>query len=99
MKNLVAWDLSRQARRVGRLLEAGDGQGAGSLLASALDQIEGLRHEVAGWSGDPDLAADAAMLREYQTVLGAAARDPVQRLYLAESLRYAAFRKMQPAAR
>ena len=99
LKNLVAWDLSRQTRRVGRFLEAGDLAAAGSLLASARELIEGLRHEVAGWSGDPDLAADAAMLSEYQSVLGAAARDPVQRLHLAESLRYAAFRKVHPAAR
>ncbi len=99
LKNLVAWDLSRRTRRVGRFLEAGDAPAAGSLLASTRELIEGLRHEVAGWSGDPDLAADAAMLGEYQTVLNAAARDPVQRLHLAESLRYAAFRKVHPATK
>jgi hypothetical protein len=64
------------------------------------DLIRGLRHEVAGWQTDPDLMADEAMLDEYLAVLATpAVDDTVQRRFLADSLRYAAFRKLQTAAR
>ncbi len=62
--------------------------------------IRGLRLEVVGWSGDPDLAADETTLGEYLTLLvSPAIRHVAQRRYLADSLRYAAFRKLQSAAR
>ena len=55
---------------------------------------------MAGWQTDPDLLADEAMLEEYLGVLASpAAGDTVQRRFLADSLRYAAFRKLQTAAR
>ena len=100
LKNLVAWEFARQARQVGRYLVEGDPQQAALLLASLRDLIHGLRLEVAGWQSDPDLIADEAMLDEYLTVLATpAAGDLVQRRYLADSLRIAAFRKLQTAAR
>lgn len=100
LKNLMAWQLAGEIRRIGWLLEVGDAQTAVLLLARQRDLIQGLRIEVPGWSGDPDLAADAAMLEEYLTVLaGPAAGEPEQRRYLAQSLRYAAFSKLQSAAR
>ena len=50
--------------------------------------------------GCGDLIADEAMLGEYLAVLATpAAGDLVQRQYLADSLRLAAFRKLQTAAR
>jgi hypothetical protein len=81
---------------VGRSLAAGDPQQARSQLATLRELIHGLRLEVAGWSGDPDLAADETMLGEYLMLLDSpAVGDVAQRRYLAESLRYAAFRKLQ----
>jgi hypothetical protein len=100
LKNLVAWEFARQTRQVGRSLAAGDPQQARSQLATLRELIHGLRLEVAGWSGDPDLAADETMLGEYLAILDSHAIDDVaQRRYLADSLRYAAFRKLQSAAR
>ncbi len=100
LKNLVAQEFARQARQVGRTLAEGDPRTAAQRLASLRDLIHGLRLEVAGWQGDPDLIADQAMLDAYLAVLATpAARDPDQRQFLAESLRLAAFRKLQTAAR
>jgi Ca-activated chloride channel family protein len=100
LKNLVAWEFAQQARLVGRYLADGDPQQAAAALASLRDLIHGLRLEVAGWQTDPGLLADEAMLEEYLGVLASpAAGDTVQRRFLADSLRYAAFRKLQTAAR
>jgi hypothetical protein len=100
LKNRVAWELARQTRQVSQYLAAGQVDQARALLALLGDLIQGLRLEVAGWSADPDLAADEAMLREYLAVLNSpAVGDGVQRRYLAESLRYVAYRKLQSAAR
>ena len=100
LKNLVAWEFARQTRQVGRSLAAGDPQQARSQLATLRELIHGLRLEVAGWSGDPDLTADETMLGEYLALLDSPAiRHVAQRRYLADSLRYAAFRKLQSAAR
>jgi Ca-activated chloride channel family protein len=100
LKNLAAWEFARQTRQVGQSLAAGDPRQARSQLAALRELIYGLRLEVAGWSGDPDLAADEAMLAEFLTLLNSPAiGDASQRRYLADSLRYAAFRKLQSAAR
>ncbi len=100
LKNLVAWEFARQARQVGRSLAAGDPLQARSRLATLRELIHGLRLEVAGWSSDLDLTADETMLAEYLTILDSPAiRDAAQRRYLAESLRYAAFRKLQSTGR
>ena len=99
-KNLVAWELSRQSRQVARHLAAGDPRQAAALLGSLRELIHGLRLEVPGWQGDRDLIADEALLEDYLAVLATpAAGDLRQRRYLADSLRYAAFRKLQTAAR
>jgi len=100
LKNLVAWEFAQRARRVGRHLADGDPDQAAMSLATLRDLIRGLRHEVTGWQSDPDLMADEAMLEEYLAVLATpAAGDTIQRRFLADSLRYAAFRKLQTAAR
>jgi len=99
-KNLVAMEFARQTRQISRYLAQGDPQRATLLLASLRDLIHGLRLEVTGWQSDPDLIADETMLGEYLAVLATpAAGDLVQRQYLADSLRLAAFRKLQTAAR
>jgi hypothetical protein len=100
LKNLVAWELSRRTRLAGQYLEAGYWPEVGPLMVQLRDLIDELRLEVAGWSTDPDLVRDQAMLDDYLAVLSLpAARDDVQRGYLADSLRYAAFRKLQSAVK
>jgi Ca-activated chloride channel family protein len=99
LKNLVAWELSRQSRSVGRLLEAGALDQARFVLAALRDLIHGLRREVAGWSGDSDLAADEEILARYIAALqGPAQNDPVAQKFVADSLRYTAHRKQHSQA-
>ncbi len=98
LKNLAAWELSRATRRASDTMRAGNVREVGALVASLRELIYGLRLEVASWSTDAELVADEAMLDDYLTVLGAGAgADPVQRGYLADSLRFAAYRKLQPS--
>ncbi len=100
LKNLVAWEFARELRAVGRTLAAGDGPGAAARLAGLRELIRGLRQEVPGWSNDADLAADEGLLARYLAALGSpSAGDAVQRRYLADSLDYAAHRKLQSASR
>jgi hypothetical protein len=84
---------------VARYLAADDLDRARTVVADLRNLIRGLRLTVAGWQTDPDLAADEAMLDTYLVALASsAAGDAAQRRYLADSLRYAAFRKLQVAA-
>jgi hypothetical protein len=100
LKNLVTWEFAQRTRRIARYLADGEPRPAVAALASLRDLIRGLRQQVPGWEADQDLLADEAVLEEYLAVLATpAAGDAVQRRYLADSLRYAAFRKLQTAAR
>jgi Ca-activated chloride channel family protein len=95
LKNLLAYELAREARRYGDYFEAGRTAEAAAMIARLKALVRGLRFEVEGWSTDGDLAADEAALAGYLRVLGSPqATDPVQRRYLADSLRYAAFSKL-----
>jgi hypothetical protein len=68
-------------------------------LAALRDLIHGLRLEVAGWSGDSDLAADEEILARYIAALqGPAQNDPVAQKFVADSLRYTAHRKQHSQA-
>lgn len=96
LKNLAAWELSRATRRASDTMRAGDVREVGALVASLRELIYGLRLEVASWSTDAELVADEAMLDDYLAVLGAGG-DPVLRGYLADSLRFAAYKKLQPS--
>ena len=96
LKNLVAWEFAQKTRQAGRYLAAGDPRSAEWVLRDLRDLIEGLRRQVAGWASDPDLAADQAMLEDYLSVFLSPAAA-AQRQYLADSLSYAAFRKLQAA--
>jgi hypothetical protein len=99
-KNHAAWELARDVRRAARLLVRGEIDAARSVLAERRDLIAGLRQEIEGWSQDAELLADEAMLADYLTALGSPvlAQGAHHRM-LAESLRYAAYRKLQTAAR
>ncbi len=98
LKNLAAWELSRATRRASDTMRAGDVREVGALVATLRELIYGLRLEVASWSTDAELVADEAMLDDYLAVLeSGAGADPVQRGYLADSLRFTAYRKLQPS--
>ena len=99
MKNLAAWELSRQVHGISRHIAGGRLQEAGAQLSLLRYRVQGMRDEVAGWSADADLAADQAMLDDYLAILRSpVAGDALQRGYLADSLRYAAFRKLHSIA-
>ena len=100
LKNLVAWESARRIRQAAAFLREGDPQQAAAALNYLRNLLRGLRIEVPGWQNDPGLMADEATLEEYLAVLAApAAGNTVQRRFLADSLSYAAFRKLQTAAR
>ena len=95
LKNLLAWELTREMRRYVSYFEADRTPEAAVMMARFRSLIHGLRLAVPGWSTDPDLAADQSMLDNYLAALiSPAAADPIQRRHLAESLRYAAFSKL-----
>ena len=99
-KNHAAWELARDVRRAARLLVRGEIDAARSVLAERRDLIAGLRQEIEGWSQDAELLADEAMLADYLTALGSPVlAHGTHHRRLAESLRYAAYRKLQTAAR
>jgi len=100
LKNLVAWEFAQRTRHAATFLREGKPELAKVPLYLLWDLIGSLRSEVPGWEADPDLLADEALLEDYLKALATpAAGDTVQRRYLADSLRYAAFRKLQTAAR
>ena len=95
LKNMLAWEMARQSRDAGRQVEMGRIQPAAATVAGFITLIQGLRRDVPGWTSDPDLKADQAMLENYLKVLRTPlARDPVQRRHLADSMRFAAFQKL-----
>jgi Ca-activated chloride channel family protein len=95
LKNHAAWELARGVRLAARRLAGGEPEAARATLAELRDLIRGLRHEVEGWAQDAELLADEAMLIQYLTVLSQGTHYEM----LAQSLRYAAYRKLQTAAR
>ena len=98
LKNLLAWELATEARRLGQAFAAGQEGEALLITAGLRSLIHGLRQQIPGWSTDPGLAADETMLADYLAVLASPTiGDPVQRRYLADSLRYAAFSKLHSA--
>jgi Ca-activated chloride channel family protein len=100
LKNLVAREFATRTREAARHLAAGDAEAANRALASLSSLIAGLRKEVTGLAGDPDLAADEAALNEYIGVLASpAAATASQRMFLADSVALAAHRKLHPPIR
>ncbi|MDX1401146.1 MAG: hypothetical protein R3245_04420 [Kiloniellales bacterium] len=100
LKNLVAWTFSEKAEAAGTLLLRGDKDGAKALLTGMRDLLEGLRAQVPGWSAEPDLIADESLLSAYIAMLDEPrANGHAEQRYLADSLNYDAFRKLQSAQR
>ncbi|MBE9556701.1 MAG: hypothetical protein IMF08_07585 [Proteobacteria bacterium] len=99
-KNLVAREYALRTGDAGRYLTVGDMRGAIDSIVALRDLIGDLRATVTGWRSDPDLAADESSLNDYLSALSASAvADADQRHFVAASLRYAAFLKLQTAAR
>jgi TonB family protein len=97
LKNELSLRASRALDEAGRALGAGDAARAAARLDSLAALLEGLPLELPALDGDPDLERDLAMLAEYRALLaGGIAAEPGPREFLADSLRYAARRKLLP---
>ncbi len=95
LKNLLAWRLAVTSRQAARHLAVGMQGEAVALLHALRTLLYGLRHEIPGWTADEEILNDERMLAEYTILLGSpAATDAGQRRRLAESLRYAGFRRL-----
>ena len=99
-KNRLAMELAASARQARRSLAAGKPQEAVKVLTWLRDLLQGMRHEIAGWSSDPDLLNDLAMVGEYLEMLGSPLMaDARERSLLADSLHYAAHRRLLSVTR
>ncbi|MCZ6509615.1 MAG: hypothetical protein O7A62_03410, partial [Alphaproteobacteria bacterium] len=97
LKNLVAVEFAKQTRLASRQLALGNFAQARQRIIELRDFVQGMRFAVPGWRSDPDLAADEAVLNNYASVFTVLpANDPALRQLLADSLRVAAHRKLQP---
>jgi hypothetical protein len=95
LKNLLAFEVAQRSRDLSRLIDAGAIAEASHLVRRLKILLAGLRNEVPAWASDPDLMADEAMLDDFLNALHTpATRDPVQQQLLADSFRFAAFRKL-----
>jgi len=99
LKNRLAMELAVSARQAGHWLASGNPQQAVALLTRVRDLLYGMRYEIAGWSMDPELQNDVAMVGEYLAMLGSpVVGDAIGRSLLADSLRYAAHRRLLSVA-
>lgn len=97
LKNLVAVEFAKQTRLASRELALGNSQRAQQRIIQLREFMQGMRFAVPGWQSDLDLAADETVLTNYASVLTRLpVNDPGQRQLLADSLRVAAHRKLQP---
>lgn len=97
VKNYLAFRLSKALAKAGDTLARGDDAGANKTVLEYMALFRALRENVPGYSRDPDLAADIAMLNEYLTVFDygkALAGD--QRAYIIDSFRLAGKLKVLP---
>ena len=95
LKNVLAHELSRAVRDASGQLSRDNPSRAAALLAAISQLLQGLRLEVPGWSTDEELLNDEAMLAKYLRLLRSRAAYAEHRQSLADSLRYAAFRRLQ----
>ncbi len=99
LKNRLAMELAVSARQAGHWLASGNPQQAVAVLTWVRDLLHGMRYEIAGWSTDPDLQIDVAMVTEYLAMLDSPVMgDATERSLLADSLRYAAHRRLVSVA-
>ncbi len=98
LKNRVTLELAAAARSAGALLTRGQRTQAQNTLVAMHRLLLDLRRTVPGWTADDELLGDAQRLARYIATLQmpAAVGRPQQR-FLADSLRYMAFRKLMPA--
>ncbi len=98
LKNLLAYRLRDVLDGAGHDVARDDRKAAAKRLEEHRRLLAGLRLELAGAGGDPDLGLDVAMLDEYVHLLGGQwLETPERRQYLVDSLLYAARLKVLPA--
>ncbi len=95
-KNYVAHRVSMDLRSAGKALAAGDLDGAAQQLASLDELLTGLPSEVPSLAKDQEFSRDAAMVAEYLDLLIGGNLRYDGRPYVADSLRYAGWRKLVP---
>jgi Ca-activated chloride channel family protein len=99
LKDRLAMELAVSTRQAGHWLARGDPQRAVAILSWVRDLLQGMRYEIAGWSSDPDLGNDVTMVAEYLAMLNSPViGDATERSLLADSLRYAAHRRLLSVA-
>ncbi len=99
LKNLLAWRLAVTSRQAGVHLADGRIDRATAKLRGLLTLLRGLRLEIQGWAADAEILNDERMLAEYVALLSTpGARQSGQRQRLADSLRYAGFRRLARTA-
>jgi Ca-activated chloride channel family protein len=97
LKNLLALRLAETARRASADLRGGDPVQARAALRRHRDLLAGLIRSVPEWSGDAELGGDLRLLGSYLAALEGPGVGPAARQHgLADSLRYAAFRRLVP---
>jgi len=100
LKNLVALQVGAGIRDAGQRLEAGDAGAADAILADQQRLLDGMRHEVQGWSNDPELLGDARMVGDYRAALRSGQTNDTKALErLSDSMQYAGWMKVQPRRR
>ncbi|MEM7584866.1 MAG: hypothetical protein AAF560_15850 [Acidobacteriota bacterium] len=95
LENLLAQQLRTVLEQAGDRVDEDDPAAARQELEAHRQLLAGLGQELRGFAKDPDVVRDLAMLDEYLRLLATPTFE--QRLYLADSLRYAARLKVLPA--
>lgn len=94
LKNRLAQELSNAAARASQQLARGQHQHALAILHQSQALLQGMRQTITGWAEDNELLHDEQLLADYTSLL----RRPNtnQQHYLADALRYVAYRKLIP---
>ena len=98
LRNLLAHDFARRARRIGGLIAAGRDGEATAEIARHRTLLQGVAREVPALADDHALAADDRFFAEYRRLIDRRALGPAEaRRRVSQSLRYAAFAKLHTA--
>lgn len=94
LKNRLALELATATREAARLVAAGRPRLAAERVTRVRNLLTGMAALVPGWSLDSEIAADLALLNGYLSALQSGAHAGPGRRELADSLRYAAYRRL-----
>ena len=97
LKNQLAHELARSARRAASELASGRHVDAMATLGRIRDLLIGIRQAIPGFDGDDELRGDVALLDQYLKVLASGYAGAGQnRQRLTDSLRFVAHRRLIP---